>query len=72
VIFRRKNQPVISQNDLNRRQKEADQAVIMSSVGLMAAKELDAVAKKVQIGHILLQTENHFGPKMFGVEIDAR
>lgn len=72
MIFRRQNKPVISQKDLKKRQNEADQAVIMSNVGLMAAKELDAVAKKVQAGHLLLQSENHFGPKMFGVETDAR
>lgn len=72
MIFRQRNNTVISEKDLQKRQNEADQAVIMSRVGLMTANELDAAARKVQLGHILLQSENHFGPKMFGVETDAR
>lgn len=67
-MFKRRGRvPVVSEQELQQRQKEAENAVIMTKVGLMAAEQLDRLATKVQIGHMILQTENHLGEKMFGV-----
>lgn len=67
-MFKRRGRvPVVSEQELQQRQKEAENAVIMTKVGLMAAEQLDRMATKVQRGHLILQTENHLGEKMFGV-----
>lgn len=67
MFKRRTRSPVVSEQELQKRQEEADNAVVMAKVGLMAAEQLDRLATKVQLGHIILQAENHLGEKMFGV-----
>lgn len=53
--------------DLEAKQQEAEQAVIMAQVSYMAATTLEHEAAKVARGHRRLQRENHLGEKMFGV-----
>ena len=48
------------------KQQEADQALIMSQIGYMAAVTMDREAERVQRGHRRIQVENHFSEKMFG------
>ena len=67
MFKRRWRSPVVSERELQQRQKEAENAIVMTKVGLMAAEELDRMATRVQLGHLVLQTENHLGEKMFGV-----
>lgn len=67
MFKRRGRSPIVSEHELQQRQKEAENAIVTTKVGLMAAEELDRMATKVQRGHLILQTENHLGEKMFGV-----
>ena len=63
--WRRRNDQL--NEEIARRTKEAEDAIIMSQVGYMAAEQLNRAAERVAKGHRRLQRENHFGPKLFGV-----
>lgn len=63
----RKRTQVYVPGGLDERQKEADDAVVMSTVGYMDSLNQEQTARWVARGHLRIQKENHLGEKMFGV-----
>jgi hypothetical protein len=48
------------------KQKEAEDALIMSQVSYLDAVNMNRAAERVEQGHRKLQHENHFAEKLFG------
>lgn len=62
----RKKPKVYVPDNLEGQQKEAEDAVIMATVGYADALNLEKIARRVSKGHRRIQRENHLGEKMFG------
>lgn len=68
-MWRRKHKPeVYVPEDLEAKQQEADEALIMAQVGYADALNIEVAAERVMRGHRRIQWENHLGEKMFGVK----
>lgn len=66
MSWRKRRTRVYVPENIEEQQKEADDAVVMATVGYADALNLERLARVVAKGHKRIQRENHLGEKMFG------
>lgn len=62
----RKSTQVYVPDTLEDQKREAEEAVILATVGYADALNMEQAARRIAKGHKRIQRENHLGEKMFG------